>query len=169
MDKEIFVMLIIFILIFLISKSEMLQDYKKHILCLLLIVIIVFIYLIHNKYAQPALLETSRDLIIDTYTDPKGMYNELDSPNMYNRWYLEDTNSFGDPKADGCCLFPEKPVCKRYTPEEIANGCCGRNCVGIRPNRPNFKVEQDNYPPDGGQMYGVEKACKQCRKQGEII
>lgn len=61
----------------------------------------------------------------------------------------------GNPKVDGCCLFPESEVCKQYTSEEISQGCCNKGFGG---KRVRFHSEGDE-----------NTGCTKCRRQGEIL
>lgn len=61
----------------------------------------------------------------------------------------------GNPKVDGCCLFPESEVCKQYTSEEISQGCCNKGFGG---KRVRFHSEDDE-----------NVGCTKCRRQGEIM
>lgn len=61
----------------------------------------------------------------------------------------------GNPKVDGCCLFPESEVCKQYTSEEISQGCCNKGFGG---KRVRFHSEEDQ-----------DTGCTKCRRQGEIL
>jgi hypothetical protein len=61
----------------------------------------------------------------------------------------------GNPKVDGCCLFPESEVCKQYTSEEISQGCCNK---GLGGKRVRFTSEEDQ-----------NTGCTKCRRQGEIL
>lgn len=60
----------------------------------------------------------------------------------------------GNPKVDGCCLFPEQEICKQYSSEELESGCCGK---GFNGRKVRF---QSDAAPSG---------CRKCRRQGEIL
>lgn len=59
-------------------------------------------------------------------------FTPMDNLDAHKDDYLMALGEFltGNPKVDGCCLYPEQAICKKYTPEQIQQGCCGKGFSG---------------------------------------
>lgn len=60
----------------------------------------------------------------------------------------------GGVKEDGCCLFPDKEECKKYTEEDFARECCNK---GYNGKKVRFDVQTDVIRGCNGCDCGCDK------------
>lgn len=87
--------------------------------------------------------------LLSTFT-----FNPSDSIDPY--MYASGEFLSGNPKVDGCCLYPEQAVCKKYSEDELQSGCCGK---GFNGRKVRFHSDDPSDAP----------TCRKCRRQGEIL